>query len=104
MAKVILNPTLEGLSGRIGDQVYRYNSRTGKTSVSKVPDMTKVKWSKAQKAQRRRFKKAVAHVKRLKTQPAVWAIYQKVAKRKKKRAWDVAMRDYFQGSLLIAGI
>ena len=88
----------------MGDVVFRYNSKTGKTSISKVPDMTKVKWSKAQKAQRRRFKKAVKHVQGLKTKPAVWAIYQKVAKRKKKRAWDVAMRDYFQGSLLIAGI
>lgn len=104
MAKAILNPALEGLSGKMGDVVFRYNKRTGKTSTSKVPDMSKVKWSKAQKAQRRRFQKAVRHVQSLKTKPAVWAIYQKIARRKHKRAWDVAMKDYFQGSKLIANM
>jgi hypothetical protein len=104
MAKVILNPAIDGLSGRMGDVVYRYNKKTGETSTSKIPDMTRVKWSKAQKAQRRRFKQAVAHVQSLKTKPAVWAIYQKIAKKKHKRAWDVAMKDYFQGSKLIANM
>ena len=104
MAKVILNPAIEGLSGKMGDVVYRYNKKTGKTSTSKIPDMTGVKWSKAQKAQRRRFRKAVKHVQSLKTKPAVWAIYQKIARKKHKRAWDVAMKDYFRGSKLIAGI
>jgi hypothetical protein len=104
MAKAELHPALEGLSGRMGDVVFRYNRKTGKTSISKVPDMTNVKWSKAQKAQRRRFKKAVAFVKGLQTQPAVWAVYQKIAKKKHKRAWDVAMKDYFQGNKLIANL
>ena len=88
----------------MGDVVFRYNRKTGKTSISKVPDMTKVKWSKAQKAQRRRFKQAVKHVQNLKTKPAVWAVYQKIAKKKRKRAWDVAMKDYFQGNKLIASL
>jgi hypothetical protein len=104
MTKAILHPSLRGLSGKMGDVVYRYNSRTGKTSISKAPDMTRVKWSKAQKAQRRRFKKAVAYVQGLKTKPAMWAVYQKIAKRKRKRAWDVAMKDFFQGSKLIANM
>jgi hypothetical protein len=104
MTKAIMHPTIEGLSGRMGDVVFRYNKRTGKTSISKVPDMTGVKWSKAQKAQRRRFKKAVKHVQNLKTKPAVWAVYQKIAKKKRRRAWDVAMKDYFQGSKLIANL
>jgi hypothetical protein len=104
MAKANLNPAIESLSGRMGDVVFRYNRKTGKTSISKVPDMTGVKWSKAQKAQRRRFRKAVKHVQDLKTKPAVWAVYQKIAKRKRKRAWDVAMKDYFQGSKLIANL
>ena len=104
MTKATLHPTIEGLSGRMGDVVFRYNRKTGKTSISKIPDMTNVKWSKAQKAQRWRFKKAVAFVKRLKTKPAVWAIYQKIAKKKRKRAWDVAMKDYFQGNKLIANL
>jgi hypothetical protein len=104
MAKAKLHPTIKGLSGKMGDVVFRYNKKTGKTSTSKVPDMSKVKWSKAQKAQRRRFKKAVAYVQGLKTKPAMWAVYQKIAKRKRKRAWDVAMKDFFQGSKLIANM
>ena len=104
MPNVILNPAIEGLSGKMGDVVFRYNKKTGKTSTSKIPDMSKVKWSKAQKAQRRRFKQAVAHVQRLKTKPAVWPVYQKIAKKKRKRAWDVAMKDYFQGSKLITNM
>ena len=104
MPRVTLHPSIKSLSGKMGDVVFRYNKKTGKTSISKAPDMTRVKWSKAQKAHRRRFKQAVAHVQTLKTKPAVWAVYQKIAKRKRKRAWDVAMKDYFQGSKLIANM
>ena len=104
MAKADLHPTIQGLSGKMGDVVFRYNRKTGKTSISKIPDMTKVKWSKAQKAHRRRFKKAVAYAQSAKTNPAVWSVYQKVAKKKRKRAWDVAVKDYFEGNKLIANL
>ena len=86
MPKVILHPTLRGLSGKMGDVVFRTNRKTGRTIMSKVPDMTKVKWSKAQKAQRRRFKKAVAYAKSAMTQPEVWAVYQALAKKEFLRA------------------
>jgi hypothetical protein len=102
MPKVVLHPTLRGLSGKMGDVVFRYNKKTGKTSISKVPDMTKVKWSKAQKAHRRNFKKAVAYAQSAKTKPAVWAVYQKLAKKKRKRAWDLAVKDYFQKNNLVS--
>ena len=96
MPKVTLHPTIHAISGKMGDVVFRYNKKTGKTSISKIPDMTKVKWSKAQKAHRRRFKKAVAYAQTARTQPEVWAVYQAMAKKKRKRAWDLAMADYFQ--------
>ena len=96
MPKVDLNPMLEGLSGKIGDVVFRYHRKTGKTSISKVPDMTGVKWSKAQKAQRQNFKKAVAYAHSVKANPEAWAALQKTAKKKHKRAWDLAIKDYFQ--------
>ena len=104
MPKVTLPPTIRGLSGKMGNVVFRYNKKTGKTSISKIPDLTKVKWSKAQKAHRRRFKKGVAYVQSLKTKPAVWAVYQKMAKKKRKRAWDLAVTDYFQGNKLLANM
>jgi hypothetical protein len=102
MPKVKLHPSIEGLSGKMGDVVFRYNRKTGKTSISKVPDMTKVKWSKAQKAHRRHFKKAVAYAQSAKTKPEVWALYEKMAKKKRKRAWDMAVRDYFQKNNLVS--
>ena len=50
MAKADLHPTIHVLSGKMGDVVFRYNKTTRKTSISKVPDMTNVKRSKAQKS------------------------------------------------------
>ena len=102
MPKVTLHPTIESLSGKMGDVVFRHNRKTGTTTMSKVPDMTKVKWSKAQKAQRRRFKQAVAYAKTAKTQPEVWAAYQALATKKRKRAWDLAVSDHYHGRGLLA--
>lgn len=96
MPKVDLHPTITGLSGKMGDIVFRYNRKTGKTSISKVPDMTRVKWSKAQRAQRRRFRQAVAYAHTVKANPEAWSVLQKRAKKKHKRAWDLAISDYFQ--------
>ena len=95
MPKVTLHPTIQGLSGKMGDVVFRTNRKTGTTTISKVPDMSKVKWSRAQKAQRRRFKNAVKYAKLAMTQPEVWAVYQKIAKKKHKRAWDLAVSDHY---------
>lgn len=52
MAKVTLHPTIESLSGKMGDVVFRTNGKTGMTTMSKVPDMTQVNWSKSQNPQR----------------------------------------------------
>ena len=57
MAKVILNPMIKELRGTLGDVVYRTSSN-GTTYLSKRPDMSNVKWSKAQKGARQRFKEA----------------------------------------------
>lgn len=102
MPKVTLQPAILGLSGKMGDVVFRYNRKTGTTSISKVPDMTKVKWSKAQKEQRRRFQAAVEYAKTVKTQPEVWAQYQRIAKKKRKRAWDLAVSDHYHGTGLVS--
>ena len=102
MPKVTLHPTLRSLSGKMGDVVFRTNRKTGTTTMSKVPDMTQVKWTKAQKAQRRRFKEAVAYAKTAMSQPEVWAVYQALAKKKRKRAWDLAVSDHYHGTGLIA--
>lgn len=62
MAKIILNPMIKQIRGKMGNVVFRV-SPTGKQTLMKLPDMSRVKWSKAQKEHRRRFKKAVAYAK-----------------------------------------
>ena len=89
------------LRGKLGDVVFR-RGRNGKTTVTKIPNMTEVTWSEAQKAHRQKFKKAVAYAKSAMAAPEVWAVYQELAARKRKRAWEVAMEDYFQGNDLLS--
>jgi len=101
MAIVTLHPAILRLRGKMGDVVFRL-AHSGKMTITKIPDMSKVKWSKAQKAQRRRFKKAVAYAKSAKADPKLWAIYQEIAAKKHKRACDLAMKDYFDDYALLS--
>ena len=70
--------------------------------LSKVPDMSKVKWSKAQKAHRQRFKKAVSYARAAMAEPKVRAVYEKMAAKKGKRPFDMAVSDYFKGNDLLS--
>jgi hypothetical protein len=72
-------------------------------TLIKLADMSKVKWSKAQKEQRLRFKQAVAYAKAALAEPTVRAAYEKEAKKAKKRAYDIAISDYFKGRDLLSG-
>ncbi len=53
MAKGKLNPALERLRGQVGELVFKQYG--DKLVVSRKPDMSRVKWSKAQRAGRERF-------------------------------------------------
>jgi hypothetical protein len=96
MAKVKLNLLLKQLRGAMGDVVFRVLP-TGETIISKRPDMSNVKWSKAQKAHRRRFKQAVEQAKAALAEPAMRLKYERMAKQQGKRPWDVALSAYLQG-------
>ena len=102
MAKVQLNPALEQIRGQLAGFVYRV--RYGKQTISKMPDMSKVKWSPAQKEQRRRLKWAVAYAHAAMDDKKVHAIYVEEAEQKGKRPFDLAVSDYFKGrNLLVDG-
>ena len=101
MAKVTLNPMIDDLHGKIGGYVFR-RAPSGKLILSKAPDMSKVKWSKAQKENRQRFKKAVAYAKAAMAEPTVRARYEKEAAKKNKRPYDLAVSDYFKGRDLLS--
>ena len=101
MAKIKLSPVLQEIRGRLGDYVFR-RTHTGEVILSRVPDMSKVKWSKAQKAHRQRFKKAVAYARAAMAVPKVRAVYEKMAAKNNKRPFDMAVSDYFKGNDLLS--
>ncbi len=101
MAKVTLNPAILRIQGKMGNAVFRL-SHTGELSMTKDPDMSKVKWSKAQKAHRLRFKKAVAYARAAMAEPKLRAVYEKMAAKKGKRPFDIPVSDYFKGNDLLS--
>ena len=101
MVKIILHPTVERMQGKMGNMVFK-RSHTGEMIATKVPDMSKVKWSKAQQAHRQRFKKAVAYARAAMAEPKVRAVYEKMAAKNNKRPFDMAVSDYFKGHDLLS--
>ena len=99
LAKAKLNPVLEHLNGTVGGIVFR--RMHGKQIVMSKPDMSGVKWSKAQQEHRKRFKQAVAYAQTAMAEPKVRARYEKVAARLDKRPFDLAVSDYFKGKNLL---
>jgi hypothetical protein len=101
MPKVKLSHLVEEIHGTLDGWVFK-KSPQGEMIITKKPDMSKVKWSKAQKNQRKRFKIGIALVKAALADPKVRAKYDRRAKKLKKRAWDLASSDYFKGKDLYA--
>jgi hypothetical protein len=91
MAKVESNPIVRGISGKIGNLVFR-PMPNGETYVSSVPNFDKRKFSKGQKDHQGRFKLAVAYAREAsKTQP----IYAKLAEGTVMSAYNFALSDWF---------
>lgn len=94
MAKVKLNKALKAMWGRVGKLVYRRSS-SGETYLSVAPDMSRVKWSPAQKEHRQRFKQAIADAKAALEDPEVRAHYEIAAKQAGKRTFDLAVSEHY---------
>ena len=97
--KVVLNPSIHRLSGKMGDMTFRW--MYGKQTVMKTPDMSKVKWSKAQKANRQRFAQAIRYARRAMADPTARAHYEKVGKKARRQPFRVAVSDYYAGKNLL---
>ena len=95
MAKIILNPTIERAKGKLGRLVFRM-AHTGEMTLIKAADMSGVKWSKAQKEHRRRFKEAVAYARAAMAEPKERSRYEKRAAAQKKRPFDLAVSDFMK--------
>lgn len=91
MAKVRNNVILEGLSGSIGNLVFR-QMPDGSTRVSAKPDFSQRVFSREQKEHQDRFKQAVAYARQAaRTQP----IYAELAEGTTKNAYNIALSDWF---------
>jgi hypothetical protein len=101
MPKVRFHPLVEEIHGTMYDVVFK-KSPKGNMIVTKRPDMSNVEWSEAQQSQRQRFKQATTYAKAALAEPKLRTRYEKRAKRQHKRAWDVAMGDYFEGKDLLS--
>jgi hypothetical protein len=99
MAKVTLDAPFQRFTGKIGKLSYRWMH--GQQTVMKTPDMSKVKWSRAQKANRARFGEAIFYAKQAMAEPKVRAHYQKVAKKAGRQPFRVAVSDFLAGKNLL---
>jgi hypothetical protein len=97
MAKITLHPGIQRIQGKMGDIVF-HRSPSGEQTIMKLPDMSGVKWSKAQKDHRQRFKQAVAYARADMAEPQVRAVYEKMAAKQHKRPFDMEVSDYFKGN------
>ena len=91
MAKVRNNAIVQGLSGSIGNLVFRQMA-DGSTRVCKKPDFSNRVFSREQKSHQKRFKQAAAYAREAaKTQP----IYAELAEGTTKNAYNLALSDWF---------
>ena len=65
-------------------------------SLIRKADMSNVKWSPAQQANRQRFREAAAYAKQLLADPQVRATYKEIGAKQGKRASEVAISEYLQ--------
>jgi hypothetical protein len=87
------NVVTRGYRGRIGNLIFR---RWGKkTVVSLAPDVANRKWSKVQKANRLRFRDAMAYARKALGDPDKLKYYRKKAKGM-QTVWNVAVADYMK--------
>ena len=91
MAKIKKNTLLEGLSGKVGNLVFR-QMPDGSTTVSAKPDFSERVDSPAQKDQQARFKLAQAYA----SQAKDWPVYVEYARRNEKRAYNLALSDWLR--------
>jgi hypothetical protein len=63
--------------------------------------MSKVKWSKAQQANRKRFGDAIHYARQAMADPRVRAHYVKIGKKAKRQPFRVAVSDFLQGNNLL---
>ena len=94
MAKLKLNSSLTELRGSIEGFVVRH-TRHG-SILSRSPDMSRVKWSPAQKARRKLMKSAADHYRAVMQDPKQATRYRALAARQKIPVSSFVMGEYLR--------
>ena len=90
---------LKQIRGKNGGLTFRW--MYGKQTLMKTPDMSNVKWSKAQKASRKRFAEAIAYARQAMADPEIRVHYEKVGKKAGRQPFRVTIADFFAGKNLL---
>ena len=94
MAKVELDSLLRSIRGAIGNMVVK---RTAHGPVlTRSPDMSRVKWSPAQRAQRKLMAAAGAHYRAVMKDPRQAARYRALAAKQKIPVSSLVMGEYLR--------
>ncbi len=96
MPKVKLTLPLEEIHGTLFDLVFKKTPK-GDIIATKKPDMSRVKWSTAQEANRNRMSNALTLAQIAFRDPKVKAKYERKAKKQGGRAWNLALSDAMHG-------
>ncbi len=92
--KAILQPSLRGLSGKMGDWVYRYSKDREKTFIGEKPVRTR-EFSEAQMAVNERLSEAQQFIDEAMADPALRAFYEMLAEERDSQPRNMAMSDFF---------
>ena len=99
MAHLANNSPLHGMTGRVGNLVFKFyrhlNNGKGKVVVTRDPDMSGVKASPLQKLQREVFAEAVAYARNVKRDPEKKAAYEKMRK-EGQTIFNAALSNYMK--------
>ena len=95
MAKIPDNHVFAGLSGKVGQFIFR--TVNGKTVMTSIPKMSDVPVSKKQAEARSRFKKAHAYAKAINEDPEKSLLY-KAKLRKGQTVYQYAMKEFFKNN------
>ena len=100
MPRVRFKPMIVEIQGTMYEVVFKKSSR-GRTIVTKKPDMSNVKWSKAQQDNRKRMSQANEYAAAAIADPVVSAIYAKRAAKEQRVPYRLAVSDYYKGKNLL---
>jgi hypothetical protein len=93
MAKIKLNPIVEGVSGGFGNIVFR--SSKGKTVMCRKPAVSDSDTTEAQAAHRERFRKAAAYGRSVMADAEKLEMYKQAAERKDIPVFALTIADFF---------